>query len=125
MTEPVPNHGVIMSGDATVNAGAFAVGRDPHATNSVVQETSADPVHAEVSQRLAELIELIRAHTAELPNSGELLGATGTIAQELSREKPNAFTVTALLSALAAGVRPVGEVAAAVKELTEAAQGLF
>lgn len=119
------NEGIHMTG-GRIDARALAVGSHAQATSiTAAEEALADRGHAELAARLAEVVRLLEAHAARLDNVEEVKEATETIATELTRPKPNRITLMGLLNALAAGVRPVADLATAVDALTKAAMVLF
>jgi translation initiation factor 2B subunit (eIF-2B alpha/beta/delta family) len=116
-----PNEGISVSG-GTINAGALAVGRGARATNVVeaASRTLEARGHAELAERLEELIHALDAHASELSNAAELLQATQVVAEELVKERPNKTTVTGVLAGIAAGVKSVAGLAGAAEALAHA-----
>jgi hypothetical protein len=119
-----PNHGLIVSGSGTVNAGALAIGERARAVNKVIQNDVADHGRDDLARRLSELVRELEKHSGEIPDGAELLDATGNVAQELAKEKPSTFTVKALLAGIAAGAGSVTSVVTAVQAVKDAVQNL-
>ena len=117
-----PNQGIYMTG-GTINAQTIAVGVGARAT------TVATDLRArgkdEVAECLDELIAQLKAHTDEVPNIEEVLGATETVTEELAKERPNKTTVTGVLSGIATSVQSVSGLATAIDALLKAVQGIL
>jgi hypothetical protein len=118
MTEN-PNHGLILSGSGTMNVGALAIGEKAKAVNKVIQDGLADRDRDDLARRLSELVEQLQRHSAQIPESAELLAATENVAQELAKEEPSAFTVRTLLNGIATGADSVTSVVEAVQAVQD------
>nr|GID83577.1 hypothetical protein Ade03nite_25010 [Actinoplanes derwentensis] len=112
-----PNHGLIISGSGTVNAGALAIGEKAEAVNKVIHSGLADRDSDDLAARLSELVEQLQKHAAEIPESEDLLAATENVALELAKDQPSKFTVKTLLTGIATGAGPVTSVVEAVQAI--------
>lgn len=116
------NQGIQISG-GSFTAGAVAVG--PHARAYNVANELRERGQDDLAQRLEELVRQLEAHADQVPDIEDLRGATGTVAEELAKEKPNKTTVTAVASRIAESVRSVTGLATAADALLKAVQVLF
>ncbi|MEV7629080.1 hypothetical protein [Actinoplanes sp. NPDC089786] len=121
---PVENNGLIMSG-GSFTAEAVAIGNRARAVKKTTYRELGENNGDDVARLLAEVVEELRQHATELPNSVELLDATDTVVREMTKRDPNALTVNAILGRIAAGVQSVGSTAAAVAALSEAINGII
>ncbi|HWS31157.1 MAG TPA: hypothetical protein VN408_00285 [Actinoplanes sp.] len=115
------NSGLIITGSGAVNADVLAIGEKATAVKTVIQRDLAGGDRDDLADRLTELVEQLQKHAAEIPQSGELLTATETVARELAKKEPSKFTVKTLLTGIATGAGPVTSVVEAV----QAIQGLL
>jgi hypothetical protein len=114
-----PNEGIVQHG-GSIDAGALAVGRRARAIQRVDAAASALGDRDEIAARLREITALLLAHADELEQPDELLAATGTVAEELTRPQPNRLTVSSLLAGIAGAASSVTGIAAAVTALRAA-----
>jgi translation initiation factor 2B subunit (eIF-2B alpha/beta/delta family) len=117
------NEGIQMSG-GRIEAGALAVGRGAHAHNVVrtARRELEDRGHAELGQRLEELLLQLDAHASRLSDAEELRESTQLVAEELVKDRPNKTTVTGVLAGIAENVKSVASLATAAEALTQAVQ---
>jgi hypothetical protein len=122
MMADTDNQGIHVSG-GSFTAGAVAVGPNARAYNvaNELRERGQD----EIAQRLEELVRQLEAHANQVPDIDDLRGATGTVADELAKDKPNKTTVTAVVSTIAESVRSVAGLATAADALLKAVQAVF
>jgi hypothetical protein len=116
------NQGIQQSG-GSITAGAMAVGPGARAYNAASELRGRG--QEEVAQRLEELVRQLEAHADQVPDIEDLRGATGTVADELAKEKPNKTTVRGVLSGIADSVRSVTELATAADDLLETVLAVF
>lgn len=115
------NEGIYMTG-GTINAEQLAVGRKARAMKIV---SSADQALEqkglqEIREKLDELVNILTEHADALENPDEVLDSTEVVAEELSKDKPNKLTLTAILSGIASSVQSVAVLASAVDALKHA-----
>lgn len=115
------NEGIYMTG-GTINAEQIAAGRQARAIKIV---SSADQALEqkglqEIREKLDELVNALTTHAEALENPDEVLDSTEAVAEELSKDRPNKLTLTAILSAIASSVQSVAVVATAVDALKHA-----
>lgn len=117
------NEGIQMSG-GRIEAGALAVGRGARASNVVgaARRELEERGHAELGQRLEELLRQLEAHASRLANADELRESTQLVAEELVKDRPNKTTVTGVLAGIVEGVKSVAGLATAAEALAEAVQ---
>jgi len=115
------NEGIQISG-GRIEAGALAVGRGAQAHNVVrmASRELEDRGHADLGQRLEELLRQLDAHAAQLSNAQELKDSTRLVAEELVKDRPNKTTVTGVLAGIAQSVKSVAGLATAAEALTHA-----
>lgn len=106
----------------TINAEQIAAGRQARAIKIV---SSADQALEqkglqEIREKLDELVNALTTHAEALENPDEVLDSTEAVAEELSKDRPNKLTLTAILSAIASSVQSVAVVATAVDALKHA-----
>jgi hypothetical protein len=120
-TEPTTtgNQGVTMSG-GTINAGAFAVGPNAQATQQVQATTETNPQRALAQEKLAMLLQVIKAYAIFLPQSAELTQSAETIGQEVAKPQPNRLLIQAILQGIVANAQGVPSVVTAAEALQEA-----
>jgi hypothetical protein len=117
------NEGIQMSG-GWIKADALAVGRGAKANNIVrtVGRELEERGHAELGQRLEELLRQLDIHTSRLSNAEELKESTQLIAEELMKDRPNKTTVTGVLTGIGQSVKFVADLATAAEALSQAVQ---
>ncbi|MDY7087855.1 MAG: hypothetical protein SYR96_22455 [Actinomycetota bacterium] len=120
---PVENNGLIMRG-GSFTAEAVAIGDRARAVKKTTYRELGGS-NDDVARLLAAVVEELRQHASELPNSVELLDATDVVAREMTKREPNALTVNAILGRIAAGVQSVGSTAAAVAALSDAINSII
>lgn len=106
----------------TINAEQLAVGRRARAVKIV---SSADQALEqkglqEIREKLDELVNILTENADALENPDEVLDSTEAVAEELSKDKPNKLTLTAILSGIASSVQSVAVLASAVDALKHA-----
>jgi hypothetical protein len=116
------NQGIQQTG-GSITAGALAVGPGARAYNAVSELRGRG--QDEVAQRLEELVRQLEAHADQVPDIDDLREATGNVADELAKEKPNKMTVRAVLSGIADSVRSVTGLATAADDLLETVLAVF
>jgi hypothetical protein len=122
MDKNVPkNEGIYMTG-GTINAEQIAVGRKARATKIVSSANQALEQKGlqEVRDKLDELVNALTTHADALDNPDEVLDSAEVVAEELSKDKPNKLTLTAILSGIASSVQSVAAIATAVDALKHA-----
>lgn len=122
MDKNVPkNEGIYMTG-GTINAEQIAVGRKARATKIVSSANQALEQKGlqEVRDKLDELVNALTTHADALDNPDEVLDSAEVVAEELSKDKPNKLTLTAILSGIASSVQSVTAIATAVDALKHA-----
>lgn len=122
MDKNVPkNEGIYMTG-GTINAEQIAVGRRARATKIVSSANQALEQKGlqEVRDKLDELVNALTTHADALDNPDEVLDSAEVVAEELSKDKPNKLTLTAILSGIASSVQSVAAIATAVDALKHA-----
>lgn len=120
---PVENNGLIMHG-GSFTAEAVAIGDRARAVKKMTYRELGEN-NDDVARLLAAVVEELRQHASELPNTVELLDATDTVARELTKPEPNALTVNAILGRIAAGVQSVASTALAVAALSDAINSII
>lgn len=117
------NEGIQMSG-GRIEAGALAVGRGAQASNVVgaARRELEERGHAELGHQLEEFLRQLDAHASRLSNADELKEATGLVAEELVKDRPNKTTVTGVLASIVESVKSVAGLATAAEALTQAVQ---
>ncbi|HLX59102.1 MAG TPA: hypothetical protein VKR83_18945 [Ktedonobacteraceae bacterium] len=115
------NEGIYITGGA-INADQIAVGRNARAMKIVSSANEALERKGlqEIRDRLDELVNALTTHADALENPDELLDSAEVVAEELSKEKPNKFTLTSILSGIASSVQSVATIAAAAEALKHA-----
>ena len=115
------NEGIYMTG-GTINAEQLAVGRKARAVKivSLADQALDRKGLQDIREKLDELVNILTAHADALDNPDEVLDSTEAVAAELSKDKPNKLTLTAILSGLASSVQSVAAVATAVEALKHA-----
>jgi precorrin-2 methylase len=111
------NKGINVAGNASVTAGAIAVGDNARAHARDVQVQVAGTATEEAAQRLAELVDALQRHAAGVEGADDLLESTIAVGDELRKEKPNRTTIKGILSAIAEAATSVTAVTAAVTAL--------
>lgn len=111
------NKGLSVSGNASVTAGAIAVGDGARAHAQDVQIQVAGTGMEEAARLLTDLVDALRQHAGEIEGADELLESTIAVGDELKKEKPNRTTLKGILSAIAEAATSVGAVSAAVTAL--------
>ena len=122
MDKNVPkNEGIYMTG-GTINAEQIAVGRKARATKIVSSANQALEQKGlqEVRDKLDELVNALTTHADALDNPDEVLDSAEVVAEELSKDKPNKLTLTAILSGIASSAQSVAAIATAVDALKHA-----
>ncbi len=115
------NEGINISG-GTIKADQLAVGRNARATKIVSSagEVLDQKGLQEIRDKLDELVNALTTHADALENPDEVLDSTEVVAQELSKDKPNKLTLTAVLSGIASSVQSVAAIATAAEALKHA-----
>jgi hypothetical protein len=112
------NEGIQVTG-GTFEAGAVAAGRNAQAIQNI--SSAADALDGagkdEIALRLRELGEAIAAQSERIDEAEELLHATESLAEEVSKPEPNRLTVRAMLNGITDAAGSVSGVAAAVTAL--------
>lgn len=116
------NEGISMSG-GTIRAGALAVGRGASAHNVATDLTARG--HADVAQRLEDLVRQLEAHADEVPDIEMVRDATRTVTDELAKERPNKMTLVGVLSGIAEAIGFAGGLATGVAALLDAVRAAF
>ncbi len=122
MDKNIPkNEGIYMTG-GTINAEQIAVGRKARATKIVSSANQALEQKGlqEVRDKLDELVNALTTHADALDNPDEVLDSAEVVAEELSKDKPNKLTLTAILGGIASSVQSVAAIATAVDALKHA-----
>ncbi len=122
MDKNIPkNEGIYMTG-GTINAEQIAVGRKARATKIVSSANQALEQKGlqEVRDNLDELVNALTTHADALDNPDEVLDSAEVVADELSKDKPNKLTLTAILGGIASSVQSVAAIATAVDALKHA-----
>jgi len=122
MDKNIPkNEGIYMTG-GTINAEQIAVGRKARATKIVSSANQALEQKGlqEVRDKLDELVNALTTHADALDNPDEVLDSAEVVADELSKDKPNKLTLTAILGGIASSVQSVAAIATAVDALKHA-----
>lgn len=117
------NEGVQISG-GQIHAAAMAVGRGASASNATADatETLRARDQDKIADRLAELVEALKADGAGLANPAEVEESAALVASELTRETPNKTTLLGLLSGITGAVGSVTSLTTAAHALTRAVQ---
>lgn len=115
------NEGIVVSG-GTFNATNAAVGTGAQIHQTIGTDSQAT---VEVQKQLAQFVELLKQHQAQVPNSGEVQEATQSVQEELAKEKPNRLTLKSLLSGITESVKSVGTLAVAAETLKVAVVALL
>ena len=115
MDRNVPNEGLIITG-GTINADQVAVGKYARAIKNA-NEALAQKGMQEIQVRLDELVQALNNHASALENPDEVRDSTEVVAKELSKDKPNKLTITAVLNGIASSVQSVTAIAVAVEAL--------
>jgi hypothetical protein len=117
------NQGIIQYG-GTISAGSLAVGTGAQAY-SQAYKALADKGLDEIKAKLEELVQAVHAESGKLSNPGQVHQATGELARELTKEKPEKPAVLRILAQITSAAGGVSGVLTAVKGLMGAAALLF
>ena len=117
------NEGLIITG-GTINADQIAVGPYAQAIKAA-NEALTQKGMQEIRVRLDELVQALNNHAGALGNPDEVRDSTEVVAKELSKEKPNKLTLTAVLTGIASSVQSVSAIAVAVEALKNAIRMLM
>ena len=117
------NEGIIQSG-GTIIADQIAVGANAEVIKIVntASEVLEQKGLQEIRNKLAELLAAVSSQANALKNRDEVLDSTKIVAQELSKEKPNKFTITAILDGIANGVKSIPNIIAIAQALKSAVE---
>jgi translation initiation factor 2B subunit (eIF-2B alpha/beta/delta family) len=123
MNSTAHNEGIQMSG-GRIKANALAVGRGAKAYNIVrtASRQLEERGHAELGQRLEELLRQLDIHASRLSNAEELKESTQQVAEELMKDRPNRTTVIGILTGIGQSVKSVADLATATAALAQAVQ---
>jgi len=107
------NEGIVQHG-GTINAEQLAVGRGAKAVKVIKGGVISDSDEfKEIKEHLEKLIKAVNENSSSLDNQSEIVNSTEVVVSELSKEKPNKLTVTAILDGIANGVKSVTSIASA------------
>lgn len=124
MPESSPNYGIQQSGGVS-NVGNQAVGQNARAVSHGLSFTAA-PGNSEL---MAQLMELLERHRAELPDpdgpDGSAVEVAEELQDELDSEEPDRGVIARTLERLTNMVRPVAPLVETVGELTKAVDSAF
>lgn len=119
------NEGIVQHG-GTINAEQLAVGRGAKAVKMVKGGVISDSDDfKEIKESLEKLIKAVNENSSSLDNQSEIVNSTEVVVKELSKEKPNKLTVTAILDGIANGVKSVTSIAAAALGLKSCVEKLL
>jgi hypothetical protein len=120
------NSGINISG-GNVRIGNAAVGTGARAIQHIQKAGEALDRKGlqEIRQRLDALVEAIGKHAAEPKQKEELLDSTRTVAEELTKPKPNRLTIMGTLGMIAGTMKSAAGIATAAEAVKAAVLALL
>jgi hypothetical protein len=119
------NKGIIFSG-GTQTIGQAVAGTKARAEQHVTAGAK-DPAATsqELAQKLKELICLLQANQASLPEGTSLVGDASRVAAELDKPAPSKTKISSLLQVLEEGTKDIASIASIVSSVKALALGLL
>jgi biotin-(acetyl-CoA carboxylase) ligase len=117
-------HGLQVSGHGSVQATNLAAGQHATAIFQAKPDPQRQEALEEILQRLDQLAEQIQREQS-LADRESVAEAAATLKGEITREKPNRLTVSAILEGIGSAVKSVTGIAASVEGLKAIIGRLF
>jgi len=119
------NEGIVQH-NGTINAGQLVVGSASKAVKVIKGgELFDSEVFKEINEKLNELLKTVNENSSQLDNQSEIVSSTEVVVNELSKEKPNKLTITAILEGIANGVKSVNSIGSAALGLKSCVEKLL